>query len=422
MSSVLDFWGFSSLPFVDRELEGNEIELFANRTREIENLILQEGMGVVGVLGSQGMGKSSLAHRMLHELRQPDRECLYLKLKPVRGGLMRQVLEAVLEAAKKGRVTVKNRRKLKIGQRLKRLQATIAIRESVGAKIAIPKWFEALIGVLQLNGSKEHEEILEMIREAESSGHLKEIFASLTKRLILYLDNSEKLAKPDDYDAYVEEIAMFAEELRASFSPKVVTVMLSLDARWSNYLRQQRTNAYDHPGYAFGQTLRIDRLDRSGVKELIERRLKAVHYQKPLDAFISDDALGSLMRLTRGVPRTVVLTLGTAIPLAYQAQAAQITGEILYEAVETLVANGVIDAREKSLHVDQSSKEILEFLRHNGPTSPSDTGLQTAVGLKRSALSERLSELKTLELVEAKYDGPRLLYQARDGASPASID
>jgi len=148
------------------------------------------------------------------------------------------------------------------------------------------------------------------------------------------------------------------------------------------------------------------------LEELYNKR--AIDDSKPLTSLIDSDVLELVYRTKQGRIRFILKDLFDCVVAAVMAGSRKVDRTI-YQRVS--IIDPAIDYA-KTLQPNDAEYMILQYLLENTSTYSRDKKLPKHTGLGKSALNQKLSELKTRGILTSAKSGNRLVYELAPGLKP----
>ena len=383
ITPVLKYWGFLEHPFDDYILKGEKLSLFVNREDEIFSFQNALTTRLIGVYGSQGVGKSTFLRRAKEELDNDGMPVVYIQMTgTTEDALYREILSGILKTILIGKLSVEKSLKINAKLELERLEKSIRFaREStVGANMIAT----GTVTEIKQSDIQQH-------TEETSCRKIHEIIKHKQNPFVVIVDDLERVklfAESDEQ--YSRFISGFARTVDESFSDKGVCFAVSLDEGFVSKIAKNLPDEEGSISFSFGDLIRIPTFKPNHALDIIRARLKEASWKKKFSDFITEEAFWCLYIATSGHPRRLLAVLRAAMEIVAKNTAAKIVDKkIISEAIN-----------KKNEKLDEKDMLILGYLQKNGPSSASDEAMQKQVGLTRPALSDRLKLLKTRVYLE----------------------
>jgi Cdc6-like AAA superfamily ATPase len=395
ITPVLRFWGFERHPFDDVVLRGGELDLFIDRATEVRRLQNALSNSLCGVFGTQGVGKSSVLHKLSALTLKEGYPVVSVQMMGTSESLLyREILAAMLREIKAGRIKVTGRLGLKVDQELERVQNSIKYTSSVEA--AGESGWKALLNLAVKTGITKGEE-RELARHTEDSAVelIRDIGRHKKKPFVVVIDNLER-AKflLNNEEAYFRFITKFAQTIDSAFSEAGVPFVVSLDQSFADRIDDQLPGTEEAYSFSFGQLIEIKAFAPADFFKIIQRRLERRNWPGAVDDFIERDAFWALMAATGGHPRRAFAVLREAMELIAARNAKK-------QLKLAHVREAIVESGERLTETDM---RVFQFLAANKPHSSSDEAFIKAVGISRAHLRTRLIELQKKALLEVTQE------------------
>ncbi|VGO17760.1 hypothetical protein PDESU_06362 [Pontiella desulfatans] len=403
MTPVLKFWGFKQHPFDDRVLRGSELELFVDRKTEIRRLQNALSNPLSGVFGAQGAGKSSVLYKLEEWAISESYPVVVTQMSGASENLLyREILAAILQEIKAGKVKVLAKLKLKVDQEIERVQNSIKYTSAVEA--AGEAGWKAMLNLTLKAGIKEQEE-RELAQHTEESALalIKKIAMHKKAPFVVIVDNLERARfLLDDEDAYFRFVTKFSQTIDGMFSDLGVPFVVSLDQIFADRINDNLPGTEEAASFSFGKLVELSVFPPPELYKLIARRLECRKWEGAVEDFVERNAFWALVGATGGHSRRAFAVLREAMELVAERSSDKTIG---LEQMRTAIAQ----CGEK---LDEKDLLILQFIEANGARSSSDEDFSKAVGLSRVQRGRRLNELveKGLLRVEEQSSGKTKKY------------
>ena len=404
ITPVLKFWGFSEHPFDDYILKGEKLSLFVNREDEVYSFHNALTNRLIGVYGSQGIGKSTFLRRAKEELENSGMPVIYIQMTgTTEQALYREILSGILKTILLGKISLDKSLKLNAKLELERLEKSIrfARESSFGAK---------MIATGTLKEIKQSD--IQQHTEETSCRKIHEIIKHKQNQFIVIVDDLERVKLYSESDEqYSRFISCFSRTIDESFSDKGVCFALSLDEGFVSKIAKNLPDDEGSISFSFGDLIRIPAFKPSHVLELIRVRLKEASWKRKLSEFITEEAFWCLYVATSGHPRRLLAVLRAAMEIvAKNGKTHLLDKETIIEAIN-----------KKNEKLDEKDILIISYLQKNGAGSASDDAMQKEVGLSRSVLNDRLKLLKDRIHLESSKISSGKAYKEAYSIAPISM-
>jgi hypothetical protein len=270
-----------------------------------------------------------------------------------------------------------------VNQELERVQNSIKYISAVEAT-GEAGW-KALLNLAVKTGIKKQEEH-ELAKHTEETAVelIRDIARHTKEPFVVVIDNLERAKYLlNNKDAYFRFITKFAQTIDTTFAELGVPFVVSLDQSFPDRIDGFLPGAEEAYSFSFGQLVEIKVFPPAEFFQIISRRLGHRKWPATTDDFIDRDAFWALMLATSGHPRRAFAVLREAMEL--------IAAKNAKKKIRLEHMRAAID--ESGEKLSETDVRIFQFLVANGPHSSSDDKFMKHVGIGRTQLRTRLTEL-----------------------------
>ncbi len=390
LTPVLEYWKFTKAPFEDYTLLQDSLHLFVNRNAELKSLHNSITNRLTGVLGAQGVGKSSLLRKFFYFIKDKI-SSIYVRTGVSELTIYREILKELLNSLKINKLKVKKGFSIDVEFELKRLEYSIKATKQaqLGAKVFI------------IDGKtiKTTGESIEAHSEDTACLLIRDIIDNLTLPLIIFIDDLERLkAFVKEKSEYYRFISMLAINIDEMFNKRKVAFILSLDIDYFYAIKSNNDDSDNSVGFSFSTFIKLNNFPPGDFANIIKKRLNDSGWKKNLNDFITSGAFWILIYAVQGHPRKAFRILQMAIEfIENQKLPLQITEDCISEVLKS-----------HDEEINKNDLKIIKFLSLHGSYSPSDEEFKKAININRSSLLKRLksiSEEKIILKIETKTIG-----------------
>jgi hypothetical protein len=389
VTPVLAYWGFRKHPFADFVLRGAELELFVDRATELRRLHNALSSRLCGAFGAQGIGKSSLLENLRQKVEEAGYRVVLVQMTGTSENLLhREILASLLEKIKDKTIKLDSSLKLRIDEEVQRIQSSIKHVSETETGVGVR--FVAETGT-SVSEADEHE--LPQHTEESALALAARIVEHAKQPFVVIIDNLERARSLiETEEGYFRFVTRFARVIDERMPNSGISFVVSLDRSFVERIESQLPDVEEAYSFCFGALVSVDPFTPSDMWAIIERRLMQRGWKRATSAFVTPDALWSLVITTEGHPRRAFAVLREAMELIAADGAEE---QITLEYVRRAAAN----CREA---VDETNLRILEFLSDGKSHSPSEDGFSESVGVALTTLRPRLAELGENGLLSAE--------------------
>ena len=182
-SQLEQYWGFKSDTFQDLPLQADSLDLFVGRESELKKIMMTIRKTVIGVTGTNGVGKASFLRKIQQGAEEQGIRTIYFSPLVPETSLFREFAKTLLLYALAGKIRLADFSGSEIKKHLHMFDCRVSIEESTEGGI---DW-KILVGKLSEKTSKQFEQHT----EDSAISLLVSIFRSNRDFCVIFVDDME---------------------------------------------------------------------------------------------------------------------------------------------------------------------------------------------------------------------------------------